>query len=102
MLEPSDARTSERENPTYMIPSRIAFRKSLFHSVLPGHAHGKAAWKAKLLIGLCGLFLAVSVVSCAKPLFPPTAVEDLDPALQMGISNPEADVYFKDHLAQAG
>lgn len=42
------------------------------------------------------------MISCAKPLFPPSVVKDLDPALQMGISNPEADVYFKDHLAQAG
>jgi hypothetical protein len=35
-------------------------------------------------------------------LFPPAAVKDLDPALQMGIFNPEADIYFKGHLAQAG
>ena len=85
-----------------MIPPPIAFRKSLLRAVSPRHPHGKAAWKAKLLICLCGTLLAVSVVSCAKPLFPPSAVKDLDPALQMGISNPEADVYFKDRLAQAG
>ena len=83
-------------------PSSIAFRQSLLHATSPCHAHGKTAWKSKLLICLCGTFLAVSMVSCAKPLFPPSAVKDLDPALQMGISNPEADVYFKDHLAQAG
>lgn len=102
MLEPSDASSSERENPAHTIPPPIAFRKSLLRAVSPCHSHGKTAWKAKLLICLCGTFLAVSVVSCAKPLFPPSAVKDLDPALQMGISNPEADVYFKDHLAQAG
>ena len=102
MLEPSDASSSERENPAHMIPSPIAFRKSLLRAVSPCHSHGKTAWKAKFLISLCGMFLAFSVVSCAKPLFPPSAVKDLDPALQMGIFNPEADVYFKDHLAQAG
>jgi hypothetical protein len=56
-----------------------------------------------LIISMCSmLFLAVSVMSCAKPLFPPSAVKDLDPAMQMGIANPEADIYFKDHLAKAG
>jgi hypothetical protein len=48
------------------------------------------------------MFLTFSVVACTEPLFPPAAVKDLDPALQMGIFNPEADIYFKGHLAQAG
>jgi starvation-inducible outer membrane lipoprotein len=43
-----------------------------------------------------------SLVACAQPLFPAAAVKDLDPALQMGIFNSEADIYFKGHLAQAG
>ena len=42
------------------------------------------------------------LVACTEPLFPPAAIKDLDPALQMGIFNPEADIYFKGHLAQAG
>src|SRR6185295_3028775 len=69
-----------------MIPSPRVFRKSLL----------------TLLTCFCGIFLALSMVSCVKPLFPPSAVKDLDPTLQMGISNPEIDIYFKDHLAQAG
>jgi len=85
-----------------MIPTRIAFGKSLLLAVTPCHSHGNTAWNAKFLISLCGMFLTFSVVACTEPLFPPAAVKDLDPALQMGIFNPEADIYFKGHLAQAG
>lgn len=41
-------------------------------------------------------------MACTESLFPPAAVKDLNPALQMGIFNPEVDIYFKGHLAQAG
>ena len=85
-----------------MIPTRTAFGKSLLLAVTPCHSHGNPAWNAKLLISLCGMFLTFSVVACTEPLFPRAAVKDLDPALQMGIFNPEADIYFKGHLAQAG
>jgi alkaline phosphatase D len=85
-----------------MIPSPIAFRKSLLSAVSPRHSHGKIACTAKFLIRSCALLLMFSVMACTQPLFPPSAVKDLDPAMQMGIFNPEADVYFKDHLAQAG
>ena len=37
-----------------------------------------------------------------EPSFPPSAVKDLDPALQLGISNPQSDVDLKAHLAQVG
>lgn len=47
-------------------------------------------------------FLTLSAAGCAEPLFAPAAVKDLNPALQMGIFNPEADTYFKGHLAQVG
>jgi starvation-inducible outer membrane lipoprotein len=85
-----------------MIPAPIALRGSLLFALTPCHSHGKTAWKLKLLISSFGMFLTISVVACAKPLFPPAAVKDLDPALQMGIFNPEADIYFKGHLAKAG
>ena len=85
-----------------MISSLIAIRRSLLLGMTPYHSHGKTWWKAKLLISSCGVFLTLSVVACTEPLFPPAAVKDLDPALQMGIFNPEADIYFKGHLAQAG
>jgi starvation-inducible outer membrane lipoprotein len=85
-----------------MISTPIALRGPLLFTVTPCHSHGKTLWKAKLLISLCGMFLTFSVVACTEPLFPPAAVKDLDPALQMGIFNPEADIYFKGHLAQAG
>jgi starvation-inducible outer membrane lipoprotein len=85
-----------------MILILIALRKSLLLAVTSCHLHGKTVWNAKRLISSCGVFLTLSVVACAEPLFPPAAVKDLDPALQMGIFNPEADVYFKGHLAQAG
>lgn len=74
----------------------------MLSAVLPRRSHGQNVWKAKFLISLCGMFLTFSVVACTEPLFPPAAVKDLDPALQMGIFNPEADIYFKGHLAQAG
>ena len=85
-----------------MILTLIALRRSLLLTVTSCRLHGKIAWKVKFLISLCGLFLMYSVVACNEPLFPPAAVKDLDPALQMGIFNPEADIYFKGHLAQAG
>jgi starvation-inducible outer membrane lipoprotein len=59
-------------------------------------------WTIKFLIGAWAPCLISSVVACTQPLFPSAAVKDLDPALQMGIFNSEADVYFKGHLAQAG
>jgi starvation-inducible outer membrane lipoprotein len=62
----------------------------------------KIVWNVNHLIISCGMFLTSSVVGCTQPLFPPAAVKDLDPTLQMGIFNPEADIYFKGHLAQAG
>ncbi len=48
------------------------------------------------------MVMALLLMACSQPLFPPAAVKDLDPALQMGIFNPEADIYFKGHLARAG
>jgi starvation-inducible outer membrane lipoprotein len=39
---------------------------------------------------------------CAEPLFPAEATKKFDPSVQMGIFNPEADVYYKGHLAQVG
>ncbi|MBU6481514.1 MAG: Slp family lipoprotein [Nitrospirae bacterium] len=85
-----------------MIPTLLAVRRSLLLGVTPCRSHGKTWWKAKLLISSCGMFLTFSVLACTEPLFPPAAVKDLDPALQMGIFNPEADIYFKGHLARAG
>lgn len=82
--------------------SRITPRTSLFLGATSYHSYGKTARQAKLLISSCGMFLTFSVVACTQPLFPPAAVKDLDPNLQMGIFNPEADIYFKGHLAQAG
>ena len=85
-----------------MIPTLIARRTSLLSAVLPRRSHGQKVWRARFLISLCGMFLTFSVLACSEPLFPPAAVKDLDPALQMGIFNPEADIYFKGHLAKAG
>ena len=59
------------------------------------------AWHANVF-SACAVCLLLSLVACTEHLFPPEAVKDLDPALQMGIFNSEADVYFKGHLAQAG
>jgi starvation-inducible outer membrane lipoprotein len=62
-----------------------------------------AAWRpAKRWVSAWGVCVICSLTACTEPLFPPAAVKDLDPALQMGIFNSEADVYFKGHLAQAG
>ena len=44
----------------------------------------------------------LSATACTEPLFPPAAVKDLDPTMQMGIFNPEADTYFKGQLGQVG
>ena len=80
----------------------IDLRRSLLLVLRFYHSYGKTAWRAKFVISACGVCLTSSLVACAEPLFPPAAVKDLDPALQMGIFNPEADIYFKGHLAQAG
>ncbi len=42
------------------------------------------------------------MAACANPMFPSAAIKDLDPNVQMGIFDSEADVYFKGHLAQVG
>lgn len=51
-----------------------------------------------------GVFpLVILAAACTTdPLFPPEAIKDLDPAMQMGIFNPEADVYFKGKLGEVG
>ncbi len=85
-----------------MIATLIPFKRSSLLAVTLCHSHGKSTWKARLLSSSCGLFFTLSVVACTESLFPPAAVKDLNPALQMGIFNPEVDIYFKGHLAQAG
>jgi starvation-inducible outer membrane lipoprotein len=45
---------------------------------------------------------ALSATACTEPLFPAAVVKDLDPSMQMGIFNPEADTYFKGQLGQVG
>jgi len=85
-----------------MIPPPAAISGSVLVAMPLCHSHGKTGWRAKPLISLSGIFLTLLVAACTEPLFPPAAVKDLDPALQMGIFNPEADIYFKGHLAQAG
>ena len=80
----------------------IDLRRSLLLPVRVYDLYGKTAWRAKFVISACGVCLTSSLMACTEPLFPPAAIKDLDPALQMGIFNPEADIYFKGHLAQAG
>jgi len=80
----------------------IDLRRSLPLALRFYPSYGKIAYRAKIVISACGVCLSSSLVACADPLFPPAAIKDLDPALQMGIFNPEADIYFKGHLAQAG
>lgn len=64
---------------------------------------GETKWNAgPIIIRSYLAFLTLSAAGCAEPLFPPAAVKDLNPALQMGIFNPEADTYFKGHLVQVG
>jgi len=80
----------------------IDLRRSLLLVLRFYHSYGKTAWRAEFVVGSCGVCLTSSLVACADPLFPPAAIKDLDPAPQMGIFNPEADIFFKGHLAQAG
>ena len=80
----------------------IDLRRSLILVMRFCLSYQKDAWRAKFVIGSCGVCLTSSLMACTEPLFPPAAIKDLDPALQMGIFNPEADIYFKGHLAQAG
>lgn len=42
------------------------------------------------------------LTACTTPLFPPKAVQGLDPNLQMSIFSPESDVYFKGQVGQVG
>ena len=80
----------------------INFRRCLLLPLRFNHSYGKTAWCAQFVISACGVCLMSSLLACTEPLFPPAAIKDLDPSLQMGIFNPEADIYFKGHLAQAG
>ena len=80
----------------------INFRRFLLLPLRFNHSYGETAWCAQFLISACGVCLMSSLLACTEPLFPPAAIKDLDPSLQMGIFNPEADIYFKGHLAQAG
>ncbi len=65
---------------------------------------GKVKWPVRLTCSSYTAFLILSIAACANPspMFPPAAVKDLDPDKQMGIFAPEADAYFKGHLAQVG
>lgn len=80
----------------------INFRRFPLLPLRFNHSYGKTAWRATFVFGACGVCFTSLLVACTEPLFPPAAIKDLDPSLQMGIFNPEADIYFKGHLAQAG
>ena len=86
-----------------MIGSLIAIRRYLPLAGASCHSLGKILGNPKHLLISCGVLLtSLGGVACTQSLFPAVAVKDLDPALQMGIFNPEADIYFKGHVAQAG
>src|SRR5579884_2157372 len=55
---------------------------------------------ACLMIGSIGLLVALS--ACSPSLFPPKAMQGLDPTFQMSIFSPESDVYFKGRVGQVG
>ena len=48
------------------------------------------------------IYLLFFLSGCSQPFFPPKAVRDVDPTMQISLFSSEVDTYFKGHVAQVG
>lgn len=48
------------------------------------------------------IYVLVFLSACSQPFFPPNAVRDVDPTMQISLFSSEVDTYFKGRVAQVG
>jgi starvation-inducible outer membrane lipoprotein len=54
------------------------------------------------LSATAGIYMLLFLSACSQPFFPPKAVRDVDPTMQISLFSSEVDTYFKGHVAQVG
>lgn len=51
---------------------------------------------------LSNVYALLLLTACSQPFFPPNAVRDVDPTVQISLFSSEVDTYFKGRVAQVG